>query len=141
MSERIHFVTGRLAEHSLRSLLAELAPRAGFEYSIDVLGITVAALLTADWIAPRLRVPPGTTRVLLPGYCQGDTTVIEAKAGVPVERGPKDLRRLPEFFARSRPKTTARTTSRSWPRSTTPGGCRSWASWPKPPGCEPPAPT
>ncbi len=50
----IHFVTGRLAEFSLRQVLADLAPRAGFEYSIDVLGITVAALMTTDWIARRI---------------------------------------------------------------------------------------
>jgi len=98
MSERIHFVTGRLAEHSLRGLLAELAPRVGFEYSVEVLGITVAALLTTDWIAPRLHVPADTTRVLLPGYCQGELQVVERVAGVLVERGPRDLRRLPEFF-------------------------------------------
>ncbi|MGH7134761.1 MAG: DUF6513 domain-containing protein, partial [Pirellulales bacterium] len=42
MPEQIHFVTGRLAEHSLRKVLAELATKAGFEYSVDVLGITVA---------------------------------------------------------------------------------------------------
>jgi dihydropteroate synthase len=98
MSEHIHFVTGRLAEHSLRAVLAELAPRVGFEYSIDVLGITVAALLTTEWIAPRLQIPQGTNRVILPGYCQGDLSAIERVAGVPVELGPRDLRRLPEFF-------------------------------------------
>jgi dihydropteroate synthase-like protein len=98
MTQHIHFVTGRLAEFSLRGVLADLAPRVGFEFSIDVLGITVAALLTTDWVAPRIRVPPGTSRVLLPGYCQGELSVVERAAGVPVERGPRDLRRLPEFF-------------------------------------------
>ena len=101
MSQHIHFVTGRLAEFSLRGVLAELAPRVGFEYTLDVLGITVAALLTTDWIAPRIRVPPGTSRVVLPGYCQGELDVVEKVAGVPVERGPRDLRRLPEFFGQS----------------------------------------
>ncbi len=100
MSEHIHFVTGRLAEHSLRAVLAELAPRVGFGYSIDVLGITVAALLTTDWIAPRLQVPMGTSRVILPGYCQGDLSALKQVAGVPVELGPRDLRRLPEFFGK-----------------------------------------
>ena len=33
--EHVLFITGRLAEFSLRQVLAELAPRAGFEYSID----------------------------------------------------------------------------------------------------------
>jgi dihydropteroate synthase-like protein len=95
---RIHFVTGRLAEHSLREVLEELAPRAGFEYSIDVLGITVAALMTTPWVARRIQVPPGTSRVVLPGYCQGELQVVEDAAGVPVERGPRDLRRLGEHF-------------------------------------------
>jgi dihydropteroate synthase-like protein len=100
--ERIHFVTGRLAEFALRNVLAELAPRVGFEYSIDVLGITVAALMTPPWIARRLQVPPGTSRVVLPGYCAGDLAPVEAAAGVPVERGPKDLRELPGWFGQRR---------------------------------------
>jgi len=98
--QHIHFVTGRLAETSLREVLAQLAPAAGFQYSIDVLGITVAALMTTDWIAPRLRVPSAAGRVMLPGYCQGDLAKVEAAAGVPAERGPRDLRRLPEHFGR-----------------------------------------
>src|SRR6476620_11022809 len=101
MREHIHFVTGRLAEYSLRDILTELAPRAGFDYSIDVLGITVAALMTTDWIALKLHVPTQATRVLLPGYCQGELHIVEQVARVPVERGPRDLRRLGEFFGES----------------------------------------
>jgi dihydropteroate synthase-like protein len=93
-----HFVTGRLAEHALRAMVAELAQRVGFDYSIDVLNITVAALMTPEWIARRVKVPPGADRVLVPGYCDGDLTVIQDAAGVSVERGPRDLRRLPEYF-------------------------------------------
>lgn len=96
--EQIHFVTGRLAEPSLRKLVTELAPRAGFQASIEVLGITVAALMSCDWVARRLHVPPGTSRVILPGYCAGDPAVVAEAAGVPVERGPKDLRELPRWF-------------------------------------------
>ncbi len=103
MSEHIHFITGRLAEHSLRSVLAELAPQAGFDYTIEVLGITVAALMTPEWIARRIHLPPGTTRVLIPGYCEGDLVPLEAAAGAPVARGPRDLRRLPEFFGEQPP--------------------------------------
>jgi len=98
MREHIHFITGRLAEFSLRNVLAELAPRVGFDYSVDVLGITVAALMTTDWIARRMQVPAGTSRVLLPGYCRGELDIVEKAAGVKVERGPRDLRRLGEFF-------------------------------------------
>ncbi len=96
--EQIHFVTGRLAEFSLRELLARLGPQAGFDYTVGVLNITVAALMTTEWIAKRLQTPPGTTRVLLPGYCHGELAPIEAVAHVPVQRGPHDLRRLPDFF-------------------------------------------
>jgi dihydropteroate synthase-like protein len=97
-SENIHFVTGRLAEPLLRNVLADLAPRAGFAYSVEVLGISVAALMTPPWVAPRVHIPPGATRVVLPGYCHGDLNAIAQSAGITVERGPRDLRDLPEFF-------------------------------------------
>jgi dihydropteroate synthase-like protein len=105
MREHIHFITGRLAEFSLRQVLADLAPRVGFDYSVDVLGITVAALMTTEWVARRIQIPPGTSRVLLPGYCQGDLTAMQQAVGLPVELGPRDLRRLPEFFGH-RPAVT-----------------------------------
>lgn len=96
--ERIHFVTGWLAEFALRNVLAELGPATGFDYTVDVLGITVAALMTPEWVARRIQVPPGATQVILPGYCRGDLAPVEAVAGVPVRRGPKDVYELPEFF-------------------------------------------
>jgi dihydropteroate synthase-like protein len=96
--ERILFLTGKLAEPSLRRVLADLAPRAGFVAEVAVMPITVAALLTTDWIARRLAVPPGIQRVVLPGFCRGDRDSLEQQAGVPVVLGPKDLRELPEFF-------------------------------------------
>jgi dihydropteroate synthase-like protein len=97
MLPRILFVTGKLAEPSLRRVLTDLAPKAGFEPDVAVLPITVAALLTTDWVGRRLHVPPETDRVILPGYCRGDLAAVSAD-GVRVERGPKDLRDLPEFF-------------------------------------------
>jgi dihydropteroate synthase len=93
-----HFVTGKLAEHALRAVVSELAPRVGFDYSIQVLNITVAALMSPEWIARRIEPPPQTDRVLLPGYCDGDLAPVEHAARVAVERGPRDLRRLPEYF-------------------------------------------
>lgn len=96
--DQIHFVTGRLAAPALRGVLEQIAPAAGFDYSIDVLGITVAALMTPPWVARKLHVPAGTTRVVIPGYCHGDLQPVASVAGVPVERGPKDLRELPQFF-------------------------------------------
>jgi dihydropteroate synthase-like protein len=45
-------------------------------------------------------VPDGTDLVLVPGLCEGDTDVIQAQIGVPVEKGPKDLRQIPDHFGR-----------------------------------------
>jgi len=97
----LHFVTGKLAEPALRAVLADLAAQTGLECTVEVLGITVAALMTPDWVAPRLHVPPGTDRVILPGYCTGNLDKVSTVAGVPVELGPRDLRRLPEFLGHS----------------------------------------
>jgi len=100
--QQIHFVTGKLAAPAVASLLERLAPQVGFTATVQTLNITVAALMTTDWIARRLEVPPGTDRVLIPGLCRGDLAVLEAAAGVPVERGPDDCRRLDEWFGQQR---------------------------------------
>jgi len=93
------FVTGKLAEPGLRRVLADMAP--AFQYDIAVLNITVAALMTTDWIASHLRVAAGIDAVMIPGLCEGDETAIGEKLGVTVERGPKDLRQIPEHFGRA----------------------------------------
>ena len=58
MADRYLFVTGKLAAPALRETLrrAELP----FDYDVAVMKITVAALMTADWIARRLEVPPAS---------------------------------------------------------------------------------
>ncbi|HYV35424.1 MAG TPA: DUF6513 domain-containing protein [Gemmataceae bacterium] len=94
-------VTGKLAEASLRRTLAELGDAAGFDYTVAVLPITVASLATTTWIARHLTVPPGIDRILLPGLCQGELEPLAAVMKVPVERGPKDLRDLPEHFGKT----------------------------------------
>ncbi len=100
MAEHWHFVTGRLAEGALRRELAKLAETGGFTYSVGVMPITVAALMTPAWLESRVTPPEQATRVLVPGYCQGDLASLSAKLQTPVDRGPRDLRRLPEFFGR-----------------------------------------
>jgi dihydropteroate synthase-like protein len=95
---RVLFVTGKLAEPALRRVLADLGPKAGIAPEVAVLNITVAALMTADWVARHLAVPAGVGRVVLPGLCRGDVEEVSRVAGVPAVLGPADLRDLPEFF-------------------------------------------
>jgi len=97
-ARRVSFVTGSLAEPSLRRVLAEMAPP--FAYDVAVLKITVAALMTTEWIGRRLTVPEDTDLVLIPGLCEGDAAVVANALGVPVEKGPKDLREIPAHFGR-----------------------------------------
>jgi len=96
--KHLHFVTGRLAEHALRSTVERLAGELEFNYSIDVLPITVAALMTPAWIAPRLDLPPRADLVVLPGYCDSDLEPITSITPLPVVNGPRDLRRLGTFL-------------------------------------------
>jgi len=99
---RVAFVTGRLAEPSLRRLLAEMSPP--FAYDVVVMRITVAALMTTAWIANHLdggEVPEGTDLVLIPGLCEGEPAIVSEKIGVRAEKGPKDLREIPGYFGRA----------------------------------------
>src|SRR5918995_250381 len=89
MADRYLFVTGKLAAPALRETLrrADLP----FDYDVAVMKITVAALMTPDWIARRLEVPPEVTQILIPGLCQGDPAVLSEQFGVPAAKGPADL--------------------------------------------------
>ena len=98
--EKILFVTGRLAEFSLRRVLETLSKRAHFDYEVEVLGISVAALMHVDWVSRKLHVPPGFDRVILPGWCRGELQPLQDKYSTPVERGPKDLHDLPDHFGK-----------------------------------------
>src|SRR4051812_19482422 len=63
--------------------------------------ITVAALMTPAWIAKRLELPVGVTRILIPGLCEGDPAVLSEQFGIPAEKGPADLKRLPAHFGQA----------------------------------------
>ncbi len=99
MAENILFLTGKLAENSLHKVLAEMQP-AEFSYQIAQLGISVAALMTPEFIARRLPDARGADRVIVPGLCRGDLSPLAKKYGVPVSLGPEDLKDIPQYFGR-----------------------------------------
>jgi dihydropteroate synthase-like protein len=94
------FVTARLAAEALRATLGRID--LDFDYEVAVLDGSVAALMRTDWIARRLADARGCRRVMIPGLCRGDLAVIADKLGVPVVRGPKDLKDLPRHFGQER---------------------------------------
>src|SRR5688572_6663576 len=63
--------------------------------------ITVAALMTTEWLARFLEVPAGIDLVMIPGLCEGDVAAVRDKTGVQVQKGPKDLREIPQHFGRA----------------------------------------
>src|SRR5690242_6595955 len=97
--EHILFLTGRLAEPSLRRVLDGMAP-APFTWEVRELGLQVAALMTADMIRRRLPSPLPAARVIVPGRCRGDLQALSEHYGIPVERGPEEVKDLPQFFGR-----------------------------------------
>lgn len=105
MTERIDeptanilFVTGRLAEQAVRERVAPLAKRWSFEYAIEVLPITVAALMTPKFLFRHLSIPADVNRVILPGYLANHMDEIRSHYDARVECGPRDIRDLPLFF-------------------------------------------
>lgn len=97
-----HFVTGKLAEAAVAEVVAGLACELNFRYSIGVMPITVAALMTPRWLRRHLDVPTQATHVIVPGYCQTGIEELNASLQIPVICGPKDCRMLPELFGGTR---------------------------------------
>jgi dihydropteroate synthase-like protein len=101
MTQKLLFLTGKLAEKSLHKVLTEVQsnPKTpAFKYRIEQIGVSVAALMTPGLISRRLKQAGDADKIILPGLCQGDLSVLEAQYGVPVERGPEDLKDLPQYF-------------------------------------------
>ncbi|QSN63199.1 DUF6513 domain-containing protein [Caballeronia sp. M1242] len=103
--EHIVFLTGRLAEQSLRRVLEGIAPTSTaspFTWEVREIGLQVAGLMTADMIRRRVATPlgEGTSRMIVPGRCRGDLDALTAHYGVKVERGPEEVKDLPQFFGR-----------------------------------------
>lgn len=101
MTQNLLFLTGKLAEKSLNKVLSEVQenPKTPpFKYRVEQIGVSVAALMTPDLIARRVKQTGDADKVIIPGLCQGDLTKLEAQYGIPVERGPEDLKDLPQYF-------------------------------------------
>lgn len=94
----IHFVTGKLARRAVESVVEKVALANNFRYSISILPITVAALMTPKWLLRHLKIPSAVDRVILPGHLAGDVDAISEQLGRPIECGPRDIRDLPQYF-------------------------------------------
>ncbi len=101
--EHILFLTGRLAQPQLEKVLAALTEGgdAPFSFEVREIGLQVAALMTADMIRRRVEAPVKADRIIVPGRCRGDLDALAAHFGVPVQRGPEELKDLPRFFNRA----------------------------------------
>ena len=97
--ERILFLTGKLAEKQLRQILAAMEP--DFFYKVKEMGVKVAALMTTEMIGRRLKDLDGATRIVIPGRCRGDIDALSQQLGVPVERGPEEVKDLPLHFGKN----------------------------------------
>ena len=77
---KVLFVTGQFAEPALRETVGGM--EADFASEVAVMKITVAALMTPDWIAKFLEPPEDVDLVLLPGLCRGDVEPLEEATGL-----------------------------------------------------------
>jgi dihydropteroate synthase-like protein len=97
--EHIVFLTGHLALPGLERVLQGLRD-APFTWQAHDVGVQVAALMTADLIRRRVPLPLRADRIVVSGRCRGDMAALSAHFGVPVQRGPDEMKDLPRFFDR-----------------------------------------
>jgi dihydropteroate synthase len=109
--EHIVFLTGRLAQASLQRVLASIADPP-FTWEVREIGLQVAALMTADMVRRRVAAPVLSAgvgddatrradRMIVPGRCRGDLDALTHHFGIPVVRGPEELKDLPRYFQRA----------------------------------------
>ncbi len=99
--DNLLFVTGKLAEKSLNNVLKDIQANnetPAFKYRVAQIGVSVAALMTPELIARRLKDAGSAKKMILPGLCQGDLSLLHRQYGIPAERGPEDLKDLPQYF-------------------------------------------
>jgi dihydropteroate synthase len=98
--DHLVFLTGRLAQASLARVLGGIAALP-FTWEVREIGLQVAALMTAEMIRRRVPAPNEADRIIVPGRCRGDLDALTRHYGIPVERGPEELKDLPRFFDRA----------------------------------------
>ena len=102
MSEKILFLTGKLAERQLRRILSSMKPE--FSYKINQIGVNVAALMSENIIMRRLDKEQKADRIIVPGKFRGDLKKLTRYFNIPVERGPDDISHLPDYFGIKNPE-------------------------------------
>jgi dihydropteroate synthase-like protein len=98
MTERVLFLTGHLAHARLEKVLREA--NLEFVWTVEDIGVKVAALMTEAIVARRLPRPVNADRVIVPGRCRADLARLSAQFSVPFERGPDELKDLPAYFGK-----------------------------------------
>ncbi len=103
MPDKLLLLTGKLAMPSLQKVLDDMAPLP-FEYRIHELGLSVAALMTDKMIARRLKPEhyQDCQKIMVPGRCRGDLDALSEQLGIPVVRGPEEVKDLPLYFGRAK---------------------------------------
>lgn len=100
MSERLLFLTGRLAEARLTSTIEGAGLQAG-SWRVANIGIKVAALMTEAIVKNRLKGPLDADRVIVPGRTRMNLESLSSHYGVAFQRGPDELIDLPVFLGRN----------------------------------------
>ena len=100
MAESILFLTGHLAKPRLEAVLTSMD--ADFAWKVLDIGVKVAALMTEQIILRRLPKPVEADRIMLPGRCRADLERLSAHYGLPVVRGPDEVKDIPVYFGRAR---------------------------------------
>lgn len=100
---RYQFVTGKLAASATQEIVSALQREFGFASDVDVLPITVAALMTPKWLQRNLTIRADADYVVLPGYLE--PVLKDIKEFFPESAhkflcGPKDIRDLPQLFGK-----------------------------------------
>lgn len=102
-AKHILFITGKLAYPSLLKVLEDMELNE-CSYSVQDLGVSVAALMTTKIIKRRLKNTENADLIILPGRFRGDLNELSEHFGIAVERGPEELKDLPTFFGKAKQK-------------------------------------